>query len=82
MPIYEYRCTRCGNEFEALVRPGKTPPDCQCGAPPAELERQFSLPAVKSDATKAKSMRAAKKRDNKQGWERVNEQRNYERDHD
>ena len=81
MPIYEYRCAKCGNEFEALVRPGKAPPACaSCGS--AELERQFSLPAVKSDSTKAKSMRAAKARDKKQGWERVNEQRNYEKNHD
>ena len=27
MPIYEYACSRCGNEFETLVRSG-TVPDC------------------------------------------------------
>jgi putative FmdB family regulatory protein len=27
MPIYEYRCSACGNEFETLVR-GSDTPDC------------------------------------------------------
>jgi putative FmdB family regulatory protein len=81
MPIYEYRCQKCGHEFEALVRPGKQPPACaSCGG--TELERVFSLPSVKSDTTRAKSMRAAKARDHKQATERVNEQRNYEKNHD
>ena len=80
MPIFEYRCA-CGNRFEALVRPGKQPPPCPaCGG--TGLERLFSLPAVKSDTTRAKSMKAAKARDKKQATERVNEQRNYEKNHD
>jgi putative FmdB family regulatory protein len=80
MPIFEYRCA-CGHEFEALVRPGKQPPPCPaCGG--TGLERLFSLPAVKSDSTRAKAMKAAKARDKKQATERVNEQRNYEKNHD
>ena len=81
MPIYEYHCSKCGHEFEALVRPGKQPPPCaSCGS--TELERQLSLPSVKSDTTRSKAMRAAKARDHKQATERVNEQRNYEKNHD
>ena len=80
MPIFEYQCA-CGNRFEALVRPGKQPPPCPaCGG--SGLERLFSLPAVKSDTTRAKAMKAAKSRDKKQATERVNEQRNYEKNHD
>ena len=80
MPIFEYQCG-CGNRFEALVRPGKQPRPCpSCGS--AELERLFSLPAVKSDTTRAKAMKAARARDKKQATERVNEQRNYEKNHD
>jgi putative FmdB family regulatory protein len=32
MPIYEYRCERCGHEFERLVFGGETPecPSCAC----------------------------------------------------
>ena len=81
MPIYEYSCTKCAKEFEALVRPGKGGPACPaCGS--TELERRLSLPSVKSDTTRAKAMKAAKKRDQVQGRERVNEQRNYEKHHD
>lgn len=80
MPIFEYRC-ECGNEFEVLVRPGKQPPPCPaCGS--SGLERLFSLPAVKSETTRANAMKAAKARDKKQATERVNEQRNYEKSHD
>ena len=28
MPIYEYRCTKCGHEFEKLVRLGVLNPMC------------------------------------------------------
>ncbi len=32
MPIYEYSCNKCGNDFEELVF-GNTPPSCpQCGS--------------------------------------------------
>ena len=31
MPIYEYKCSGCGNEFETLVRSGNVPecPTCK-----------------------------------------------------
>lgn len=81
MPIFEYRCASCGHEFEALVRPGKPGPRCaSCGAD--GVERLLSLPAVRSETTRGKAMRAAKARDHKQATERVNEQRNYEKNHD
>ncbi len=40
MPIYEYRCKKCGYKFEELVLPGeKEPEKCpKCGG---ELERLF-----------------------------------------
>jgi len=41
MPIYEYACSHCGKEFEALVRTGSTP-DCP-GCHSTELERKLSL---------------------------------------
>ena len=79
MPIYEYRCKDCGKEFEALVRKSDVPacPSCQG----TELERQFSLPVVKSESTKAQALKAAKKRDQARGTERTQEQLKYERSH-
>ena len=33
MPIYEFRCDRCGERFEALVAAGTETAECrQCGA--------------------------------------------------
>jgi putative FmdB family regulatory protein len=80
MPIYEYACRKCRKEFEALVRKDKTPPCPACGH--TDLERLFSLPNVSSETTRSQAMRAAKRRDNTQATERVNEQRNYEKHHD
>jgi putative FmdB family regulatory protein len=45
MPIHEYGCATCGQEFEALVRPSAPePPPCPaCGG--ADLHKKFSVPA-------------------------------------
>lgn len=80
MPIHEYVCKKCGQEFEALVRKGRTPACAACGA--TDLERRFSLPNVKSDTTRAQAMKAAKKRDQAQATERVQAQIAYEKSHD
>jgi putative FmdB family regulatory protein len=79
VPIYEYVCKACDHTFEALVRGSKAPACEACGS--ENLERLISLPYVKSETTKAKAMRAAKKRDEKQGYERTQEQLKYERSH-
>jgi putative FmdB family regulatory protein len=44
MPIYEYECRDCGEQFEALIR-GKEKPACPaCGK--RKLTKQFSVPAA------------------------------------
>ena len=80
MPIFEYRCQSCKHEFEALVRSNDVPACEKCGA--LKLEKLFSLPAIKSESTHALAMRAAGKRDKKQGAEREYTQREYEKNHD
>jgi putative FmdB family regulatory protein len=80
MPIFDFACKTCGHEFEALVRKGRAPVCASCGS--EELERLLSLPNVRSETTRGKAMRAARKRDQVQGRERVNEQINYEKSHD
>jgi putative FmdB family regulatory protein len=80
MPIFEYSCKACHNQFEKLVR-GTSVPSCpECGS--EDLEKLLSLPAVKSDATRALAMKAAKRRDKQQGTDRVEAQRYYEAHHD
>jgi putative FmdB family regulatory protein len=58
MPIFEYRCGACGQEFERLVRTGDTPecPACQSH----NLERLLSLAAVSSEHTRSQSFTKAK----------------------
>lgn len=79
MPIYEYRCSSCGQPFELLVLNNTTPACPQCGS--TALDRQVSIPAVKSDSTHALALKAAKKRDQKQGAENARAQREYELGH-
>jgi putative FmdB family regulatory protein len=79
MPIYEYACNACGHQFEALVRRGDEPACPSCGA--NDLDRLLSLPYVKSATTKEQALRAARRRDQAQGTERMQEQIRYERSH-
>ena len=51
MPLFDYRCTACRHEFEALVRGEAVPPCPACGS--QELERLPSMFAVSSEATRA-----------------------------
>lgn len=80
MPIFDFRCTSCRHEFEALVRGAGSPPCPSCGkeAP----EKLLSLPAVKTASTHGLAMAAAKRRDQAQGKDRMHEQRKYELSHD
>ncbi len=49
MPIYEYQCRQCGNDFETLVR-GSTAPKCpQCGG--ADLHKKLSAFAAITTAS-------------------------------
>lgn len=80
MPIYDYACRACGAQSELLVRASTTPACPACGS--EDLERVPSFASVKSSATRDVVMREAGKRDARMARERVNEQRNYERNHD
>ena len=48
MPIYEYICDKCQNEFEVLVR-GQEKPECpQCGG--RKLDKKLSTVAAHTHA--------------------------------
>lgn len=49
MPIYEYRCDRCGRTFEKLVRGRGTVTCPDCGS--VSLEKLLSTPALLSGRT-------------------------------
>lgn len=46
MPIYEYTCPRCDEDFELLVRGEERPACPTCGG--EELAKRFSVPAAHS----------------------------------
>lgn len=79
MPLFEYRCKGCGAEFELLVRKGDRPACASCGG--ADLEKLLSGVAIKSESTHALALKAARKRDAKQGAENARAQREYELHH-
>lgn len=58
MPMYEFRCTACGTEFEALVRAGDSKACPQCAS--ADVERLLSLFAVSSDSTRQANLNSAR----------------------
>jgi putative FmdB family regulatory protein len=82
MPTYDFACKACGNKFEMLVIPGKTPaPQCPaCGH--EEVERLITGSMVKTEGTREIAMRAARRREANRGEERVQEQLRYEREHE
>ena len=59
MPLYDYRCAACGQQFELLVRSSTVPACPHCAA--TALERLVSLTAPQgtSQATLAAGRRAA-----------------------
>jgi len=61
MPLYDYRCTACGQQFELLVRSSTVPACPHCAA--TALERLVSLtaPQGSSQALIAAGRRAAAK---------------------
>ncbi|MFH0959490.1 MAG: zinc ribbon domain-containing protein [Pseudomonadota bacterium] len=45
MPVYEYRCEKCGNEFEAWQRISDAPIECcsECGGKASKLISQSTF---------------------------------------
>lgn len=81
MPIYEYACESCDEEFEELVLKDDHVTRCpSCDS--EDVERLLSMPTVHSERTHELALQDAKEREAKRGRERVRAQREYEEKHE
>ena len=61
MPIFEYECLECHQQFEHLQRGAEPEPACPlCGT--GNIERLISLCSVSSEATRSANLSAAHRR--------------------
>ncbi len=79
MPIYDYKCRRCGRQFEELVRLGETPNCPSCNG--NELERLVSIPAISTESTRKRSLGKARQAAGKVSKEKKHAQAEYERNY-
>jgi putative FmdB family regulatory protein len=59
MPLFDFKCRRCGQQFEALVR-SEHPATCVCGS--ADLEQLPSGFAVSSSTIRKANLDAVRKK--------------------
>ena len=72
MPIYEYQCEKCGHQFEFLVLPTSSAPECPtCHA--QDLQKLISLCAVSSEGTRQNHLTRERKK-----YSKVNKEKQYE----
>jgi putative FmdB family regulatory protein len=80
MPLYEYTCKACGDEFEALVRPNQPAPTCKsCGS--AEIEKLLSNVTMSSENTREANLKVARAKAKKVTREKDVAQFEYEEKH-
>jgi putative FmdB family regulatory protein len=81
MPMYEYTCRGCGEEFELLVRTGDTPACPYCQA--VDIERMLSMFAVSSAERSQAALASARERyrQSKTRLDRMRHEREEIREH-
>ena len=81
MPIYDFRCRRCGNEFEGLARPQDPPvtcPSCKSG----DLEKLLSGFAVSSAEKTAAAALDSRKRQVRKNKDKLVAEEEYRKEHE
>ena len=85
MPIFEYRCSACGDEFELLVLNSSPVAECaSCGS--QDLEKLMSLSAVSSEQIRSRATSGLRARNralrNDHAHEEVKRIESHASDHD
>jgi putative FmdB family regulatory protein len=81
MPIYDFRCRTCGEEFEALVRAQDAAPHCpSCRG--TDLERLLSGFAVSSAEKTAVASLDSRKRQIRANKDKVVADEKYRKEHE
>jgi putative FmdB family regulatory protein len=81
MPIYDFHCRTCGEEFEALVRAQDATPHCpSCRG--TDLERLLSGFAVSSAEKTAVAALDSRKRQIRANKDKVVADEEYRKDHE
>jgi len=85
MPIFEYRCSACGDEFEHLMLDSSPVPGCpSCGS--EDIEKMMSISSVSSEQTQRRASRDIRARNRSlrkdHDHEEVKRMESHARDHD
>ncbi len=64
MPIFEYECRGCHNQFEILVLPTTPPPACPA-CKGTDLDKLLSHSSISSDGIRQRSLGLARKKSKK-----------------
>src|SRR5688572_21609747 len=80
MPIYEYECKACGKQFEFLVLPQSSEPECPA-CHKKDLTQQVSLCAVSSEGSRQAHFDSARKAAGKVQREKQHEEHKQMHEH-
>jgi putative FmdB family regulatory protein len=78
MPLFDFRCRRCGTEFEALVRTGHATV-CSCGSD--DLEQLPSGFAVSSSSIRKANLDAVRRKGAEARQEKLHADHGYMQKH-
>jgi putative FmdB family regulatory protein len=80
VPLYDFKCKKCGHRFEELVRVNDTADCPKCKA--RNAERQFSTSAaVSTDKTRTRTAKIARRTANSINREKKAAEREYQRNY-
>ena len=79
MPIFDFKCRACGEQFEELVRRDDVPACPDCGG--EDLEKLVSVPVVSTEGSRQRTLSNARRASGKVHKEKQHAQAEYERNY-